>query len=405
MNFKSLSFTKIKSNFKPDTLKKIRQVELDYIWLFKGTIKLSFLSLFLFLAHKQIPYFNTFTMEYVNTDKNRKLIDALLPIDYHPCLFMPNCLSQMIYNEIKSSPNVIYKREYIKTHDDALISLDWVDDGIISNEKNIRDDFKKYSKILVILHGLTGGSESSYIREIVDEYKKLNSFKIVVVNYRGINETPLVTPAIYHAGYTEDINTAMKHIKRMYPNLRCYALGTSMGANIFTKLFANTDEFNEYVKGFISISNPFNCYEVEKRNRGTILDFFLIQRQIKYVEKHQSVLKQIVDIEKLALINNYRDFDDLVTLKMFESFENVDDYYIKSSSYKDVENLQIPSLFFNSKDDKLSPIDTLDLENTFRKNKNLILLLTRWGGHVCWFTGIFYPKRVSILITINFLII
>jgi predicted alpha/beta-fold hydrolase len=80
---------------------------------------------------------------------------------------------------------------------------------------------------------------------------------------------------------------------------------------------------------------------------------------------------------------------------MFD-FDSVDDYYIKSSSVRDIANLKIPSLFLNAHNDKLSPVDTIDLEQTFRKNDNLILLLTRWGGHVCWFHGLRKPKRVHI---------
>jgi len=30
-----------------------------------------------------------------------------------------------------------------------------------------------------------------------------------------------------------------------------------------------------------------------------------------------------------------------------------------------------------------------------RKNKNLILILTKYGGHVCWFKGILNPERVK----------
>ena len=91
------------------------------------------------------------------------------------------------------------------------------------------------------------------------------------------------------------------------------------------------------------------------------------------------------------MAKNYREFDEMITLKLFE-FETVEEYYIKSSSKDDIEHLQIPSIFFNAENDKLSPVDTVDLSKTFHKNPNVILLLTKYGGHVCWFTGI-RPKR------------
>jgi predicted alpha/beta-fold hydrolase len=104
----------------------------------------------------------------------------------------------------------------------------------------------------------------------------------------------------------------------------------------------------------------------------------------------------ILDIEELNKIKYYRDFDRLVTLKFFE-FDSVDDYYIKSSSIYDLQHVNVPSLFINAKDDVLSPVDTIDIQSTFKLNPKIILLLTRWGGHVCWFTGL-KPKRVSLSI-------
>lgn len=95
------------------------------------------------------------------------------------------------------------------------------------------------------------------------------------------------------------------------------------------------------------------------------------------------------------MIKNYRDFDEIVTLKLFK-FETVDDYYKESSCLHDIQHLKVPTIFFNSKNDKLSPVDTIDLETTFRKNPNIILVLTRWGGHVCWFEGTTNPKRVRL---------
>lgn len=295
-----------------DTLDKIRKVKLDYLKLFKYTMIISGTSLLVFLIQRQIPYFNPYNIYYVNNDLNKYIKDSLLPIDYKATPYLPSCLTQMIYNELKSKPEIKYKREYIKTHDGGVFSFDWVVNDEMKEETNPTSALKTSEessenydrpnkihmnssppdKLLVILHGLTGGSESTYIREIIEEFKGYPGYKIVAINYRGIAESPLLTPFIYHAGYTEDLHTAMKHLKNNYPNLRCYAIGTSMGANIFTKFLGVNHEFDDYIKGFISISNPFNCYEVEKRNRGGVLDMFIIRRQVRYIERHKEMLKQ-----------------------------------------------------------------------------------------------------------------
>jgi predicted alpha/beta-fold hydrolase len=278
---------KIKHNFKPETWNKIVTVERDYIKMFKFVIKLSSISLLILLIHRQIRFFNTYDIEYVNTEQNKEIIKNILPIDYKPTFYLPSCLAQMIYNEIKTHPEINYKRELLETHDNGVISLDWV-------EKE--DNTEKITKLLIILHGLTGGSESNYIKEIALAYNKLKDFKVVVVNYRGVSNTHLRTPSTYHIGFTEDIYHALKYIRSLYPDLRAYTLGTSMGANIFTKLFATCKEFDDYIRGFISVSNPLNAAEIERRLRGGVLDYFLIRRQLGFVEQHYETLKHVIGV-------------------------------------------------------------------------------------------------------------
>lgn len=343
-----------------------------YFRFLKIVVKTSFLSLLVFLGYRQIPFKSNFQFICSENKFNDYLINSILPMDYVPTFYMPNCLSQMIYNETKSIPEVKYDRQYIALDDEGVISLDWVINTNKNNpqstasESNIchnkgSDSFDKDDKLLVILHGLTGGSEATYIREIILKFQKIKHLKIVVVNYRGISGSPLLTPLIYHAGFYQDLYEAMKFIKEKHPNLRCYALGTSMGANIFAKLLGNIHEFDDYIKGFIAISNPFNCLEVEKRNRSGILERFIIKRQIRYLENHKYILKDIFDFENLQKVQLHRHFDELITCKLF-GFNTVEEYYEKSSSCFDLPNIRVPSIFINSLDDLLSPIDALDLE-------------------------------------------
>jgi predicted alpha/beta-fold hydrolase len=282
--------------FKPLPVHKLKMVKKYYMWLFKGVVSISLISLFGFCFYRQIPRFNTYEFVCQNNSKNEFIINSLLPIDYIPTIYLPSCFLQMVYNETKSAPNIIYKRQYLKMPDEGVISLDWVVKTQPSKGDVNKDNYddEKFNKLLVILHGLTGGSEGTYIREIVEEFMKFPNLQILVVNYRGISNSPLLTPHFYHAGYTEDMYRALLYIKENFPSVRCYAMGTSMGANIITKLLAKHDDFNDYIKGFICISNPLNCFEVEKRNRGGVLDLFLIKRQKNYIERNRNIFTGLI---------------------------------------------------------------------------------------------------------------
>lgn len=65
-------------------------------------------------------------------------------------------------------------------------------------------------------------------------------------------------------------------------------------------------------------------------------------------------------MQKIQLAKKYKLIDELLIVKLY-GYKSVDHYYEESSSMHDLKNLNFPSLFFNSKDDILSPIDSIDM--------------------------------------------
>ncbi len=267
------------ANYTKQSLPKLKEKKNLFKIITNGSLAL----IGLYYTYRVITNYLGYEFIYANYKPlNQFIVNKLSPIRYIECPILPSCLLQMIYNEIKNSPNITYEREYLAMPDDGCVALDWVKEG------------RSPEKTLVLLHGLTGGSESTYIREIVDEFIHYSDYQIVVVNYRGISGSPLLNTGIYHAGYTDDFASVMNHLRNSLPDTTCYLMGTSMGANIITKFIANHYEFNNYIKGFVSISNPLNNYEVEKRNRGFVLDKFILRRQVNYIKKHHDVLSSFV---------------------------------------------------------------------------------------------------------------
>lgn len=99
-----------------------------------------------------------------------------------------------------------YEREYLKIEEDGgQITLDWakdVDTGKIADQQ----------KTLVIIHGLTGGSEASYAQLMCKEGIK-NGYVPVVVQARGFNKTEMSSPRISPPDSFMDLIAASKHIK------------------------------------------------------------------------------------------------------------------------------------------------------------------------------------------------
>jgi len=92
-----------------------------------------------------------------------------------------------------------------------------------------------------------------------------------------------------------------------------------------------------------------------------VLDNFLTKRKISYLQEHKYDFEGFSDYDKLLTIKKYRDYDLLFTYKIF-GFETVEDYYRNSSCYPDLHLIKIPTIFFNSKNDKMSPIDSIDIK-------------------------------------------
>lgn len=327
-------------------------------------------------------YIDNFTA--VITDiQNDHIVKTLGDLNYRTPFELSTCLQQMIYNEIKSNAQPHYKRQWMTTSDGALLSLDHQNKPMYS----------KVEKLVVILHGLTGGSETSYIKDIVNSFEKDRQTRVICVNYPGISNTPLQNPKAFHAGYTGYLYEVLDHIHSSYPNENIYLLGTSMGANIITKFLtedlSNSTRFN--IKGFISISNPFFLPELERNNRYGIVNYFILRRMKNYIRSHRHVIEKDsrLDVDKMLQTRTFRDLDSEYITKVF-GFNDVDEYYRSCSSGYCLDKLNVPTLLINARNDKLSPVYLLDMNkgnwfNIVSGNPNLIMILTKRGGHCCWF--------------------
>ena len=103
--------------------------------------------------------------------------------------------------------------------------------------------------VLLVAHGLTGGSHESYVRSVLSRVTRVPSsgglgMRAVVLNFRGCNGSPVVTPRLYHvstcfrqnlitfiddivrqAGSSDDLRHVILWISYTFPNCAIFGLG------------------------------------------------------------------------------------------------------------------------------------------------------------------------------------
>ena len=250
-------------------------------FLRKSAIALS-TSAFLFCSYYQQPHFSITEFYYTPSPFHNLLMSRFENLTYRPSFYMPTCLMQMIYSEVilAAGTETGFARETINARDGENIAIDWA-------EKTADAE-----TLVVVFHGHGGGSNERYIQDFVKILSDKQKYKICMPHVRGANESILTLPVFFHAAFTDDMEDSLDHIKAQFPKHRVYVVGFSAGANSFVNLMAKTDKYNDYIKCFVSVSNPLEIAELESVNRGNLVDYVMTRTMKQYFEKHADVLSK-----------------------------------------------------------------------------------------------------------------
>ncbi|KAJ3998349.1 Alpha/Beta hydrolase protein [Lentinula boryana] len=133
---------------------------------------------------------------------------------------------------------VVYERTYLRLMDGGTLGLDFTPPG---------STFPDDAPIIVVCHGLTGGSYEAYVRAVLAPACAPVSegglgYRAVVVNFRGCAGVPVTSKQLYSAGWTEDLRMATIYLAHKYPRAPQLGLGFSLGANVMVRYLAEEGE-------------------------------------------------------------------------------------------------------------------------------------------------------------------
>ncbi|EEP78212.1 conserved hypothetical protein [Uncinocarpus reesii 1704] len=171
--------------------------------------------------------------------------------------------------------------------------------------------------MLVVLHGLSGGSHELYLRHVIAPLLE-QGWEACVINFRGCAESKVTSSILYNARATWDVRQMVKWLRKIFPNRPLFGIGFSLGANILTNYLGEEAEKCE-LKAAVICSNPWNLevgslalqrtwlgLEVYSKTMGDNMKR-LFERHVAAVEKHPRV-----DVERVRNIKYLHEFDRLV---------------------------------------------------------------------------------------------
>lgn len=314
---------------------------------------------------------------------------TLLRKQYRPPFWVWNPHAQTVLSAMRTlTCRAKYDRQPIITQDGGTVALDWF-------QPRGPDKIPSDAPIVLILHGLTGGSGEGYCKWMCSSIAA-KGWRSVVLNYRGCAGLELTSPTLYCASFTDDVHLAVEEIHHQFPNARLFAAGYSLGSLILCKYLAEAANGTWEVKGSgissaVMVSNPFCMHRSKVRASKPwsiewLYNIGLAYRIKQYIVEHNSALSKHaeIDMKSIAASNTIEHLDERVVCKLF-GYETAEDYYTAASSMQFIPQIQTPSLFLIAEDDPF--LGHLPIQEC-KGNKNTVLAVTSHGGHVAFLQGI-----------------
>ncbi|KAL4855756.1 Embryogenesis-associated protein B8 [Chlorella vulgaris] len=297
-----------------------------------------------------------------------------------PALLSNPHLETILAAVLRRKPHLLYARELLHLPDGGCVALD--------SEQPLPED----APLLLLLPGLTGGSEDGYVQHAVVRARQAG-MRAVVFNSRGTSGTPVLTAQFYSASFTGDLRMVVAHLRARHPRSILLAAGWSAGANLLTRYLGEEGEQAPFAAA-ATLCNPFSLVLSRVRLRRGFSRFYSwnLARSLKRILTQH---KHLFDAEAaapggkpyrtdLALqATSIGDYDEAITCVSF-GWTDVLSYYAAGGSADSISNIRVPLLI--AANDPISPLEAIPFE-AIKANPACLLVLTPTGGHLGWCSG------------------
>ncbi|KAK7200602.1 Alpha/beta hydrolase family [Novymonas esmeraldas] len=297
-----------------------------------------------------------------------------------------------------------YERVVHPSADGNPMCVDW-----------LMTDARTAKGVFIIIPGLASSSSTNYIEHFV-WFAAAHHFHCAVFNSRGMGDTPIETPRLMSARWTDDLRAVLHDgplsrtaiEARCGTGLRVVGVGFSLGGVILSRYVAEEclESRSLGMDAVMIVNSPLDCLASNAcMNSG--ISKALYQPSMAgglagYARRHARVLKDLPGLapevraafaagrveEVLAQVKTVHDFDRVITAPTL-GFATPEDYYHNISPIQWLPHISVPVLCISAVDDPVVAAPPMaGLASIMESNPNLALLCIPHGGHLGYVRGV-----------------
>lgn len=338
-----------------------------FLWIVL-TLVIAFLLWWLYRTRKPLVYYN-------KEGEIAPIVDKLQEIKkpYSPTPWLINRHIHTVYGmQYRPGSKMKPERQMITFEDGGIAALDWF------KPKEV----KPRCPVAIVIHTLGGGTREPCISNLCEAFTK-HGIMAVVVNSRGCSGVPFKTRRMYNGLQIDDLDAAVKLIRKEKDPEDIYMVGFSMGAYM-------TAHYCATIGGITAGACCSHTYNGKEANKpfcsgfsGKFYQPFLMSKL-----KHQAFKNPFIDEEtrkKIPELKTLVEFDRLLTIPLL-GVKTPEEYYDQIRACDKIPITKVPIMFIGSDDDPFTSKHLMPIKEVLESQK-CVFIETREGGHVSFIEG------------------
>jgi len=285
-------------------------------------------------------------------------------------------------------PSVALRRERVETADGDFWDFDWLDAAAPVS-----------SPVVVLFHGLEGGSDSHYARALLAALGRAH-WHGVVAHFRGCGGEPNRLPRAYHSGDHADVGAMLGAIRTRIPEQApLYAIGVSLGGSALLNWLGRAGgDASRTLTAAAAVSAPLDLMAAGISINQGLNRIYAAHFLSSLKPKSLAIARRfpgLLDPVKIRRARTMWAFDDAVTAPL-HGFAGTRDYWTRASSKAWLPAIALPTLVINARNDPFIPARSLPSARDV--SSAVTLEQPRHGGHAGFVRGP-YPGNLEWLPT------